>query len=83
MRRRLAQDPRTSRRQWVPGLRADLTDRRAMNLTGAPHSGELCANSEQQEGIWGLLWDTAFLPWDPRPGLGEGSQGVILTPTEL
>lgn len=81
MRRRLAQVPRVSRRQRVPGLRADPADRGTMNLTGIPHSGQLCVNSEQQEGSYSAALSSC--PGTPGPGLGKGTQGVIPTPTEL
>lgn len=77
-RKGLGPDPRLSRRQRAQASREDHTDRGAMNAAGSPIQGSYL-QAVSRRGHRSPL-STTFLPWDPRPGLGQGRQEVMPSP---
>lgn len=82
-RKGLGPDPRLSRRQRAQASMEDHTDRGAVNVPGSPIQGSYL-QAVSRRGQRSPL-STTFLPWDPRPSLGQGHQEVLppLPPTQL
>lgn len=77
-RKGLGPDPRLSRRQRAQAFREDHTDRGAMSVAGSPIQGSYL-QAVSRRGQRSTL-STTFLPWDPRPSLGQGRQEVLPPP---